>query len=469
MASDSAIGAETFTDHPMPYHAAGFTAWRSCRRGWAGRADLGGRFALASPSPTSSPAGASLVSSGRRSGRDETQPPPSEVRLDLPPRPFGAVLDRYWDRRMIPSRLSPDLHPRPFCFVGIRVHDGVPVRGSLASAGLCGAARREGFGDSRSATRTVSEDSGTGRPSLNARPMRASNPGLLFLPDRRVSDIKVRMNFTDDGPQLPISRQAAGSFGYRFSASNSPIPVRARLVCQSVRWMSMQSYDQFRESERLTWPVRGGVTALALGAAAFLAIGELPVAAIAAVSAVYAAYLLVVRLVVLDRCRSDKWVYGMMAAETALAASAVAIFGLVSPVIVLPLLLAPHYAHLLGRRGAYAAALAGLMSLSAAFPFHPLPAPGLIAALAISPAMLAGIAAFTSEERFRERRAKEQALDWHASESGSGRLLEAVLKMSSKRGDADVSQALAEGLRIATGYPTAVTLLNRHHDIPSCQ
>ena len=72
----------------------------------------------------------------------------------------------------------------------------------------------------------------------------------------------------------------------------------------------MQSYDQFRESERLTWPVRGGVTALALGAAAYFAIGELPVAAIAAVPAVYAAYLLVVRLVVLDRCRSDKWVYG---------------------------------------------------------------------------------------------------------------------------------------------------------------
>ena len=226
----------------------------------------------------------------------------------------------------------------------------------------------------------------------------------------------------------------------------------------------MQSYDQFRESERQTWPVRGGVTALALGAAAFLAIGKLPVAAIAAVPAVYAAYLLVVRLVVLDRCRSDKWVYGMMAAETALAASAVAVFGLVSPAIVLPLLLVPHYAHLLGRRGAYAAAAAGLMSLSAAFPFHPMPAPGLIAALAISPAMLAGIAAFTAEERFRERRAKEQALDWHASESGSGRLLEAVLKMSSKRGDADVSQALAKGLRIATGYPTSVTLLNRHHD-----
>ena len=31
---------------------------------------------------------------------------------------------------MIPSRLSPDLHPRPFCFVAFRVHDGVPVRGS---------------------------------------------------------------------------------------------------------------------------------------------------------------------------------------------------------------------------------------------------------------------------------------------------------------------------------------------------
>ena len=104
----------------------------------------------------------------------------------------------------------------------------------LASAGLCGAARREGFGDSRSATRTVSEVSGTGRLSLIARPMRASNPGLLFLPDRRDSDIKVRMNSTDDGPQLPISRKAAGSFGYRFSASNSPIPVRARLDCQSV-------------------------------------------------------------------------------------------------------------------------------------------------------------------------------------------------------------------------------------------
>ena len=226
----------------------------------------------------------------------------------------------------------------------------------------------------------------------------------------------------------------------------------------------MQSYDQFRESERLTWPVRGGVTALALVAAAYFALGQLPVAAIAAVPALYVAYFLTVRLVVLDRCRSDRWVYGMMIAETALAASAVAVFGLLSPAIVLPLLLAPHFAHLLGRRGAYAAAVAGLASLSAAFPFHSMPEPGLIAALAISPAMLAVIAAFTAEERFRERRAREQALDRHMSESGTGRLLEAVLKMLSKRGDAEVAQALAEGLRIATGYPTAVTLLNRPYD-----
>ena len=223
----------------------------------------------------------------------------------------------------------------------------------------------------------------------------------------------------------------------------------------------MQSYEQFRESERLTWPVRAVATALALGVAAYLAYGELPITAIAAVPAAYAAFFLVARLIVLGRSRSDRWVYGMLVAETALAAGAVAVFGLLSPAIVLPLLLAPHYAHLLGRRGAYAAGVAGLISLSAAIPLQPLPAPGLIAALAISPLVLAGIAGFTAQERFRERRAREHALDRHVSESGSGRLLEAVLKMSSRRGDAEVAQALAEGLRIATGYPTAVTMLNR--------
>ena len=225
----------------------------------------------------------------------------------------------------------------------------------------------------------------------------------------------------------------------------------------------MQSYEQFRESERLTWPVRGAVTALALGAAAYLAYGAMPVTTLAAVPAAYAAFFLVVRLAVLKRCRSHRWIYGMLAAETGLAAAAVAVLGPISPAVVLPLLLAPHYAHLVGRRGAYIGAVAGLVSLSAAFPFHPVPAPGLIAALAISPVMLAGIAAFTAEERSRERRKRELDLDRHLSESGSGRLLEAVLKMSSKRGESEVAHALAEGLRIATGYPTAVTLVNRPH------
>ena len=225
----------------------------------------------------------------------------------------------------------------------------------------------------------------------------------------------------------------------------------------------MQSYDQFRESESLTWRVRVGVTALVMGSAAYLAYGQLPVAAVAAVPAAYAVFFLAVRLVVLNQCRSHRWIYGMVVAETGLASAAVAVCGPLSPAIVMPLILAPHFAHLLGRRGAYVGAVAGLISLSAAFPLHPVPAPGLIAALAISPVMLAGIVAFTAEERSRERRARELDLDRHISESGSGRLLEAVLKMSVKRGEAEVAKALAEGLRIATGYPTAVTLMNRPH------
>ena len=225
----------------------------------------------------------------------------------------------------------------------------------------------------------------------------------------------------------------------------------------------MQSYEQFRESERLTWPVRGVATALALAAAAYLAYGQLPVTTLASVPAAYAAFFVAFRLLVLDRCRSHRWVYGMLVAETALAAAAVAVYGPLSPAVVLPLMLAPYYAHLLGRRGAYIGATAALVTLSAAFPFHPVPVPGLIAALAISPVMLAGIAAFTAEERSRERRARELDLDRHLSESGSGRVLEAVLKMSAKRGESEVARALAEGLRIATGYPTAVTLVNKPH------
>ena len=49
----------------------------------------------------------------------------------------------------------------------------------------------------------------------------------------------------------------------------------------------MQSYEQFRESERLTWPVRAVATASALGVAGYLAYGELTVSAIAAVPAAY--------------------------------------------------------------------------------------------------------------------------------------------------------------------------------------
>ena len=77
-----------------------------------------------------------LVESGHRPGRDATpRRLPPGVRLDVPLRPFAAVLDRCWDRRLIPLRLSPDRPPRPYRFVALGVRDAVPVCGSLRCSG----------------------------------------------------------------------------------------------------------------------------------------------------------------------------------------------------------------------------------------------------------------------------------------------------------------------------------------------
>ncbi len=226
----------------------------------------------------------------------------------------------------------------------------------------------------------------------------------------------------------------------------------------------MNTYDQFRESESRTWPVRAAVVAAALGASIFFSFGEAPIALALAVPAAYAAWFAFLRLFALARCRSTGRIYAMLAGEAALAAFALSVFGPGSAAIALALVLAPYFAHLLGRSGAAFAIVASLAALFAVAPLQGTPDWEMVAALAIGIAATGLLSALIAQNGFRERNAIEAAAEGAEREAGWNRLLQAIAGISSAKGADGVSRALADGMRIATGYPASVLLTYRTSD-----
>ncbi len=233
----------------------------------------------------------------------------------------------------------------------------------------------------------------------------------------------------------------------------------------------MNTYEQFLESERGTRPIRAAVVVAALGSSAFLSFNsfsEAPFPLALAVPGAYAAWYVFVRLVWLARCRSSRRVYVMLGVEAALAAFALWTFGLASPAIALPIALVPYFGHLLGRVGAYTASVAGLGAALVVVPFSGVGGASnevsVIVAAAISIGAVGGIVGLIADERFREFSSKEAAANLAGQGARSSRLVQAMLGMSSAKGDDAVSKALADGMLIATGYPTAVILSFRASD-----
>ena len=98
----------------------------------------------------------------------------------------------------------------------------------------------------------------------------------------------------------------------------------------------MDTYDQFRESERRTFWLRASVAALSIIASALLPGASFSIVGAAAVALAATALIAGVKLVLLPRFRSDAWIYGQLAADGVLAATMLAVFGPLTPALAWP-------------------------------------------------------------------------------------------------------------------------------------
>jgi len=213
----------------------------------------------------------------------------------------------------------------------------------------------------------------------------------------------------------------------------------------------MDTYTQFLESERQSFPVRAAAVAavLLLG----LALPETRTHLVWWVALVIAATALVggVKAVLLPRFRSDAWLFGLLVADSLVAMSAVAFEGAFSPALALPVLVVGYYGLLLGYRGAAAGAVAG----SAAFIAGAmLSGSGLLPSFLLSAALFpaeAVLVGFLATERFRHRDAREviqaEALDGLTSR----RILDGLALVGSAESLRECGQCIAEGVLGVTG------------------
>ncbi|MEX0763152.1 MAG: winged helix-turn-helix domain-containing protein [Dehalococcoidia bacterium] len=227
----------------------------------------------------------------------------------------------------------------------------------------------------------------------------------------------------------------------------------------------MDTHEQFKDSERRTFTLRLALIAGSLAIASVLPGAEYPAAAVLVLVAIYAIYIAAVKLVLLDRFRSDAWIYGMLAADTILAGAALIVFGPLSPALALPAFNVAYYALFLGRPGASTAAAAGLAAVLAGAVVTP--ETGVVVPMITSIATFAGVAAVAgllATDRFNERARREEIESRNVFEARSSRVLSGILHMSNAGSDAELSDAIADAARSATGYPAAVTLLSRSGD-----
>ena len=222
----------------------------------------------------------------------------------------------------------------------------------------------------------------------------------------------------------------------------------------------MDTHEQFRESERRTFPMRVAAVALVLAIGALLPSAHADLDSVGILAAVYAGYLGVVRLALLPRFRSDAWIYGMLLADASFAGAVMTVFSPIGPALALPAFMTGYYALFLGYRGAIAATAAGLVAVAAASFAGGSDIPLALTTVGPPLAAIAAISGYLATERFAERARRQQHVMGVSREARASRVLAALTPVASAASVQEWADAVATSLPAAAGFPAALVFLS---------
>ena len=223
----------------------------------------------------------------------------------------------------------------------------------------------------------------------------------------------------------------------------------------------MDTHEDFLHSESRTRPLRLGVVTLALVAAALTSDSGPALISAGVLIAVYGASVAGLRLFLLRRFRSDVWIYGMLAGDAVFAGFALGALGPSGPALALPAFMAGYYALLLGYRGAFAAAAAGIVATASAAAFA---GEGLAATLGIAVPLLvgvAGVAGLLGNERFVERERRRGTASAITDAARASRVVSSLVPVAAASTTDDWAEATAQALPAVSGFTFAQVYLRR--------
>ena len=237
------------------------------------------------------------------------------------------------------------------------------------------------------------------------------------------------------------------SVGLRFGVTNA---VPATLT-------AVDTYAEFRLSERKTLPLRIAVVVAALVLA--LATGGDP-PGVAALAVGFASYTALLQLVLLSRFRSDAWIYGMVGADAVFAGLAAAVLGLPGPAIAVPVAFVVQHALYLGYRGAATSAIVATLATLAGGIASGTAALSALAASAPVIAGAAALSAYVAEERFSERTGRRESERTHDANARAARILDGLRPIATALDEPGALNAFARSLITVTGFE-AVAIYTR--------
>jgi len=222
---------------------------------------------------------------------------------------------------------------------------------------------------------------------------------------------------------------------------------------------TMETPEGFAAAERNSLYVRAAVAAVAIASAAFLPGARWGLAGGGAIAAAYLALWAAAWLTARPRPFPLQRQTALLAAEAALAATALYTLGTLGPAVALPVILTAHYAFLLGPRGGLAAGLAAAAAVAVVIPLGNAPL-GQSLAVAIPLIAAAGaFAAYAARQRDETYDRLESSRAGALDEAHARRVLSALLPVARADGESHAARAIAVALPSVSGYPAAAVFL----------
>jgi len=221
----------------------------------------------------------------------------------------------------------------------------------------------------------------------------------------------------------------------------------------------MQTAEQFAASERSSIHVRALIVAVAIVAATFLTEGRWGLAGTGVVAAAYLTLFAIAWFTARPHPSPLRRQAALLTAEAALVAAALCAFGTSGPALAFPVVLAAHYAFLLGPRGAAAGGIGALGAIVTAVLYGGASVTQTFGTAIPLIATAAALPAFAAHQRAVACARMELARTSAPDESDARRVLSALLPVASADGETQTARAIASALPAVTGYPAAVVFL----------